>query len=182
MSMRDLAGINQVELIVTVAAALTWWPVAGFSESPNLGRPATVTQIQGRSMNVFPNGRGLPSGSGTVAEGAAVYEQQCLSCHGIMGGGWSADELAGARHKLTEPDPDKIIGNYWPYATTLFDFIRRSMPLDNPGSLSDNQVYGVTAYLLHLNGLWDSQARMDAEKLAGIVMPNRDGFIGIDAH
>lgn len=164
-----------------VAGLLMMWATSTHAEGPNLGQIASPEEIRRWSLNVFPDGRGLPAGKGNVADGTSVYEQKCQSCHGPKGIGASADELAGTRHKLTDPNPDKAIGNYWPYATTLFDFIRRSMPLDSPGSLTDDQVYSVTAYLLYLNGVVDIQAVMDAQSLPKVAMPNRDGFVRIDA-
>lgn len=168
--------------IILVLIGLTLcWPVAGFSVSPNLGREVNAEEIRRWNLNVFPDGRGLPAGSGSVAEGALVYESRCQSCHGPKGQGASADELAGKRHPLTDVNPDKTIGNFWPYATTLFDFVRRSMPLDKPGSLTDNELYAVTAYLLNLNEVIEAKATLDAATLPKVVMPNREGFVRIDA-
>lgn len=129
----------------------------------------------------FPDGSGLPSGQGTVAQGKVVYEQYCQGCHGIEGKGGSADELAGAEHTLTENPPDKTIGTYWPYATTILDFTRRAMPLDNPGVLNNDQLYAVTAYLLYLDGILEAEAALSAKTLPKVKMPNRDGFINMYA-
>jgi len=153
---------------------------AGKSDSPRLGQPASPQEIAAADMSVFPDGRGLPGGRGTAVEGQPVYDRQCANCHGPKGIGASAEELAGGRHGLTGPHPDKTIGVYWPYATTVFDFVRRSMPLNAPGSLSDNQLYAVTAYLLHLNGIIGENAEMNALTLPQINMPNREGFVWID--
>lgn len=148
---------------------------------PNLGVSATAAEIAARDNLVFPDGEGLPPGSGTVSEGRAIFEMQCASCHGPGGRGGFGGELAGGDPDLTRDSPDKSIGSYWPYATTLFDFIRRAMPMTAPWSLSDAQVYAVTAYLLRLNGIIAEGTRLDAATLAAIKMPNRDGFIGVDA-
>ncbi len=152
------------------------------SAGPELGRPASAEMIRNWNLNVFPNGGGLPEGRGSVNDGQKVYLQYCQSCHGVDGSGGSAEELAGAQHNLTDNPPDKTIGNYWPYATTLFDFIRRSMPMDRPGILDNNKVYAVSAYLLYLNGIIKKQAVMDADSLAKIVMPNRYGFINFNPY
>jgi cytochrome c len=149
------------------------------ANAEGLGVPASPADVAARSLNVFPDGKGLPDGRGSASEGKALYAERCASCHGTAGTGGSAEELAGGR--LDGPSPDKTIGTYWPYATTVFDFVRRSMPLDAPGSLSDDQVYAVTAYLLNLNGIIDERAEMNAASLPQVKMPNRDGFIAIDA-
>lgn len=147
-------------------------------EGPRLGRPATPAEIAAADINVFPDGGGLPSGQGTAQEGQPIYDAQCASCHGPRGTGGSAGELAGGS-PLTGPHPDKTIGTYWPYATTVFDFVRRSMPLNAPRSLSDDQVYAVTAYLLHINGIIGEQAEMNARTLPEVRMPNREGFVRV---
>lgn len=168
--------MHRLILIILYALSFSLYAV---ERSPNLGKPASKQLIKQWNIDVFPNGKGLPKGRGTVAEGKKVYQQFCVSCHGVDGTGDSADELAGATHTLTDNPPDKTIGTYWPYATTLFDFTRRSMPLNSPGSLNINQIYAVTAYLLNLNGIIGSDKVIDAANLAKINMPNRNGFINI---
>jgi len=152
------------------------------STGPEWGQPASAALIQQWNSDVFPDGEGLPEGNGSAVAGERVYRDHCQSCHGVEGRGGSADELAGARHTLTDNPPDKTIGTYWPYASTVFDFIRRAMPLDAPGSLSNDELYAVTAYLLYLNELIQEKAPMNAKTLPQVKMPNREGFIGIDAH
>lgn len=127
----------------------------------------------------MPDGSGLPAGQGNVSQGETIYRQKCQSCHGPDGQGGSADQLAGASMMLTDDWPEKTIGTYWPFATTLFDFNRRSMPMQEPGSLSDNEVYAVTAYLLYLNDIVDEKAVLNANTLKKVRMPNRDGFINM---
>ena len=131
------------------------------------------------ACSVMPDGEGLPAGSGSVAEGKKVYQGQCLSCHGPLGQGASADQLAGAKMALTDDWPEKTVGNYWPYATTLFDFTRRSMPMQRPGSLSNDEVYAVTAYVLYLNAIIEKDSVLDAKSLLKVKMPNQNGFIDI---
>ncbi|GAB4264097.1 MAG: cytochrome c [Methylomicrobium sp.] len=144
---------------------------------PKFGQPASQVLLKTWNVDIFPDGEGLPPGQGHAREGEAVYREQCQSCHGVEGRGGSADELAGAAHTLTDDPPDKTIGTYWPYATTVFDFTRRTMPLTAPGSLSDAQVYAVTAYLLYLNGLIGKDDVINARTLPRVAMPNRNGFI-----
>lgn len=148
-------------------------------ESPMLGREAPPEAVAAWDRTIGPDGEGLPPGSGTVAEGRAVYLRTCIHCHGAEGRGGAAEALAGGEQSLTSEAPDKVIGTYWPYATTLFDYIRRSMPLDRPASLDDAEVYAVTAYLLHINGVIAEETVLDAESLPRVRMPNRDGFVPI---
>ena len=147
-------------------------------EGPRLGKPLSAAKIAELDINIFPDGGGLPPGKGTAGEGKRIYDAQCATCHGIKGSGGSAGELAGGS-VLDGPHPDQTVGNYWPYATTIFDFVRRSMPLHAPRSLSDEQVYAVTAYLLHINGLIGETTEVNAKTLPEIRMPNREGFVQI---
>ncbi len=148
-------------------------------KGPNLGKPVSLTLIKQWDMDVFPDGKGLPKGEGSVALGKDIYIKHCLSCHGVDGTGDSADELAGANHTLIDNPPDKTIGTYWPSATTLFDFTRRAMPLNSPGILTNNELYAVTAYLLYLNKIINKDMIVNANYLAKIKMPNRNGFINM---
>lgn len=151
------------------------------STSPHLGRAATEADIAAWNLTIYPDGRGLPAGRGTATEGAPLFAQRCAACHGQEGIGGTADELAGGEEPLNSEYPDKNIGTYWPYATTVFDFIRRAMPMDAPGSLEADQIYALTAYLLFRNGLIGEQEEMNPTTLVAVKMPNRDGFIWIDA-
>ena len=173
-------GVPGVLAVLALAGAITTGAVAQ-PLVPRLGKPMTPQQAARGSLNVFPDGRGLPPGQGSAAQGAALYVSRCAACHGENGRGASAEELAGGSEPLTSPTPDKTIGLYWPYATTLFDFTRRSMPMNAPGSLSADEVYAITAYLLFVNRLIGEAEVMNAATLPKVRMPNRDGFIGIDA-
>jgi mono/diheme cytochrome c family protein len=148
-------------------------------ETPNLGRVATPAEIAGWDISVPPDGRGLPPGSGTPAEGAAVYVQKCQACHGEKGVGGPNDRLVGGQGTLASKTPVRTVGSYWPYATTVFDYVRRSMPFFQPHSLTDSEVYAVTAYLLNLNGIIREQDVMNADTLPKVKMPNRDNFIPV---
>ncbi|MBI1733441.1 MAG: cytochrome c [Gammaproteobacteria bacterium] len=146
-------------------------------EGPDLGQAAGARMIADWDTDIMPDGAGLPEGRGTARDGAALYRTHCISCHGEGGLGDSGDQLAGARMSLTGEWPEKTIGTFWPWATTLFDFIRRAKPPQSPGSLSNDEVYALTAYLLSLNGIVGADEEMNAEMLPRVKMPNRDGFI-----
>jgi cytochrome c len=146
-------------------------------EGPNLGEPISEADLAPWNISIETNGDGLPPGSGSVAQGQAIYEVQCLSCHGSEGQAGLNDPLAGGHGTLAEPNPVRTIGSFWPYASTVFDYIRRAMPFNTPQTLSDDEVYAVTAYLLHLNGIIDEDVTLNARRLSRIEMPNADGFI-----
>ena len=168
-----IAAISAL-MLVGINSALAETPAG-----PNLGQPASRAAIARWEMGVMPDGTGLPPGSGTASQGKAIYAQQCLSCHGPGGQGDSADQLAGAQMGLASEYPEKTIGSYWPFATTLFDMTRRSMPMQNPGSLTDDEAYAVTAYLLYLNAIINESEIMSAKTLPKVKMPNRHGFINV---
>jgi S-disulfanyl-L-cysteine oxidoreductase SoxD len=144
----------------------------------NIGRPATPAEIAGWDIDVDRNGSDLPPGSGNVSHGREVFDQQCASCHGARGEGGVGDRLVGGQGTLATAKPIKTVGSYWPYAPTLFDYIRRAMPQNAPQSLSNNDVYAVSAYILSLDGLLPANATLDAKSLAAIKMPNRNMFVG----
>ena len=171
MSMRSPIAFVLVLLIPTATTS----SVA--RETPNLGRPATPAEIAGWDISIPPDGTGLPPGSGTPDQGAIVYAQKCQSCHGEKGAGNPNDRLVGGQGTLASKTPVRTIGSYWPYATTVFDYVRRSMPYTQSQSLTNEQVYAVTAYLLHLNGIIGPRDAMNAQTLPHVKMPNRDNFI-----
>jgi cytochrome c len=142
-----------------------------------LGRIATPAEIAMWDIDVLPDGTGLPPGRGSVAEGQEIYAHACAMCHGALGEGDVADRLVGGRGTLATATPVQTVGSYWPYATTLFDYVRRAMPFNAPQSLSADEVYAVCAYLLHLNGIVPAAAVMDSQTLPLVMMPNRHGFI-----
>jgi len=142
-----------------------------------IGRTASPAEIKAWDIDVNPAGQGLPPGSGKVQEGRIVYETRCASCHGVDGKNSSGLRLVAINGDTTKA---KAIGNYWPYATTVFDYIRRAMPYDSPGSLTDTEVYGLTAYLLYLNKIVDSSVVLDRNTLVGIKMPARALFVDDD--
>jgi mono/diheme cytochrome c family protein len=149
-----------------------------FAETPRLGKPIDEAAIANWDISILPDGTGLPKGSGTSAQGAAIYAEKCSACHGdnAKGGGVAAALVED--HKIVGISASqKTIKNFWPYTTTIFDFIRRAMPFNMPRSLSDDEVYALTAYILAENKLIDAKETMNAETLPKVRMPNRDNFI-----
>lgn len=147
-----------------------------------LGRAATPEEIKAIDIDVMPDGRGLPAGQGTVAEGAKIYSAKCQSCHGANGAGASADRLVDRNsgpnwNFATDPKLVKTVGNYWPYATTLFDYTQRAMPFMQPGTLTPNETYSLVAYILALNKIVPDDAVMDQTSLPKVVMPAKNRFV-----
>jgi cytochrome c len=161
---------------LVLMAAVIFVTGTAFS-GPNLGREVKPEEIAAWDISIPPDGSGLPSGSGTAIEGGAVYQAKCASCHGVKGIEGLADPLVGGIGTLASKKPVKTVGSYWPYATTLFDYIRRAMPFNAPQSLSNDEVYALSAYLLFLNGIIGPDMRMEAKTLPQVKMPNRDGFV-----
>jgi cytochrome c len=143
-----------------------------------IGRTVTSAEVAGWNIDIGRDGSGLPPGSGTVSHGHEVFAQQCAACHGEKGEGGVGDRLVGGQGTLATSSPVRTVGSYWPYAPTLFDYIRRAMPQNAPESLSNDDVYAVSAYILNLNGLLPADAMLDAKSLAAINMPNQKMFVG----
>ncbi len=163
--------------ILLAAAALCLLSSVCRAQHPNLGRPLTPEEISKLDLTVAPDGNGLPPGSGSVAMGAKVYADKCQSCHGPQGQGGPQDQLTGGIGTLTLPKPVKTPVSYWPSATTIFDYVRRAMPLQSPESLTNDEVYAVTAYLLSIDKIVAPDAVLDAKSMPQVKMPNRDGFV-----
>jgi mono/diheme cytochrome c family protein len=180
--------------VLLMAAALFVAGALTAAQSPpkryGIGSPATPDQIAALDIDVRPDGTGLPPGSGSAREGAPIYAQKCASCHGVNGEGGPADALVGAAPKETAPfgpeyergrnggpDVPFTIGNYWPYATTIFDYVRRAMPANAPGSLTANETYALTAWLLARNDIISDADTMNADSLPRVRMPARSRFV-----
>ena len=146
------------------------------AESPNLGEPISEADLSTWDITIMPDGTGLPAGSGTAVLGAPIFAQKCSVCHGNQGEGGVAASLNAGPPRATL-DGGKSIANFWPYSTTIFDFVRRAMPPNAPGSLSDEEVYALTAYLLYLNELIDENDIINQDALPEVMLPNRDNFI-----
>ncbi len=158
-----------VASVLTVASA-----VAVAAEGPNLGRVATPEEIALWDISIGPEGASLPAGSGTPKQGEAVYTAKCLACHGENGAGKPNDQLGTLPG---DKPPVKTVGSFWPYATTIFDYVRRAMPYNESKTLTNDELYAVTAYLLQLNGIIGEKDMIDAKTLPKVRMPNRDGFV-----
>jgi len=152
-------------------------PLAAQSPTFGVGRPATAEEIRNLGGAIAPDGGGLPEGSGTVAAGRDVFAAQCARCHGPRAQGDVGPVLVGGQGTLATARPLKTVGSFWPYATTLWDYINRAMPFDKPGLLKPSEVYAVAAYILNLNGIIGENDVMDARSLPKVKMPNRDGFV-----
>jgi cytochrome c len=154
--------------LLVVAAALVFASGAA-AETPNLGQSITEADLALWDISVGPDGVGLPQGSGTPAQGKAVYEQKCELCHG--------KEASGGKNAALVSTKDRTVTNYVPHATTVFDFTRRAMPWPQPKSLTADETYAVTAYMLALAKIIGENDVMNAETLPKVRMPNRDGFV-----
>src|ERR1700748_3354646 len=160
--------------VAVLAAAALACATSAQAQSPyGIGRPATPAEIAGWNIDIDREGHNLPPGSGTVSHGHEVFDQQCAACHGATGEGG-----IGGQGTLATAKPVRTVGSYWPYAPTLFDYIRRAMPQNAPQSLSNEDVYAVSAYILNMNGLLPADATLDAKTLSAIKMPNREMFSG----
>jgi len=167
----------KIRVAVAALAVLTGVASARAQSPYGIGRAATPAEIAGWNIDIGRDGSGLPPGSGTVAHGREVFAQQCAACHGEKGEGGIGDKLAGGQGTIATAKPVRTVGSYWPYAPTLFDYIRRAMPQNAPQSLSNEDVYAVSAFILNLNGLVAADAVLDAKSLSAVQMPNRAAFV-----
>ncbi len=161
---------------VTAVLALALVSSAAFAQGPNLGKSVSPAEIAAWDISVSPDGSGLPPGSGTSAQGAKIYAVKCVACHGEEGKGGRNIALAGGA-PIRNMDSARTIANFWPYATTIFDYTRRAMPWHLPRSLTNDEVYALTAYILALNKIIGENDTMNAQSLPRVQMPNRDGFM-----
>jgi S-disulfanyl-L-cysteine oxidoreductase SoxD len=164
---------------IAVVLALTFGS-GGHAQTIGLGQPVSEADVKAWDIAIMPDGTGLPSGSGTSAQGAKVYAEKCVACHaenGKGGGAPGAGPLAGGAPLTNGIDTPKTIGNFYGYSTTVFDYIRRAMPFNQPLSLTDDEVYALTAYILALNKIIGENDVIDAKTLPQVKMPNRDNFI-----
>jgi cytochrome c len=168
-------------LNLTVIAVSMVLSGAASADTLGLGRAATPEEVQAWDIDVRPDGVGLPEGSGSVMDGEPIYTEQCAMCHGDFGEGigrWPV--LAGGQGTLARLRPVKTIGSYWPFLSTVFDYVHRAMPFGNAQSLADDEVYALTAYILYLNDLVDDEFVLNRETFGDITMPNAEGFFPDD--
>ena len=177
MSMRNSLFALATVLVFGAGAAFAQSPGG---QTPKLGKPISEADIKAWDISVLPDGTNLPPGNGTSAQGAKIYTEKCVACHaegGKGGGAPGAGPLVGGAPLTNGIETVKTIANYYPYATTIFDYIRRAMPYNAPRTLADNEVYALTAYILALNKLIGENDVIDAKTLPQVKMPNRDNFI-----
>src|SRR5262249_11188655 len=170
-----MSTLRRLTLGLSVLAAAP----AALAQTPKLGQAIAPADIAPWDISIGPDGAGLPPGRGTAGEGAAAYAAKCQACHGDKGAGRPNGMLVGGIGSLASDKgpPVRTVGSYWPYATTLFDYIRRAMPFPESKSLTDDEVYAVSAYILHLNGIVGTDDVLDAQSLPQVKMPNRNGFV-----
>jgi S-disulfanyl-L-cysteine oxidoreductase SoxD len=175
---------SAIVLAATAAVSLAATAWSGEPHKPgyyNYGTPATPAQIAGWDIAVRPDGAGLPHGSGSVSKGADIYADQCAACHGTFGEGEGRyPKLAGGEGTLRAERPEPTVGSYWPFATTLWDYINRAMPFPSPHALSANDIYAITAYVLNINNIVGNDFVADRNSLPKVKMPNHDHFIWTD--
>jgi cytochrome c len=168
--------MSKLTLLLLVGQVLS--PANLLAQKYGVGRAPTPEELRDWNISIAPDGKSLPEGRGTALQARDTYANRCVKCHGEKGQGKEdAPALAGGQGTLKSPKPLKTVGSYWPYATTLFDYISRAMPFDRPGTLTHDQVYALTAYVLYLNGLVRDTDVIDARSLPKIQMPNRNGFV-----
>ena len=172
-----MCSLNKALIAFSILFIAVVSTTAYAAEIFGIGKKATLEEIAGWDIDVRPDGKGLPKGQGSVSLGESLYEEKCASCHGTFGEGegrWPP--LAGGEGSLTDDRPEKTVGSYWPYASTLWDYINRAMPFTAPKTLKPDEVYAITAYVLYLNDLVEDDFILTANNLAAINMPNEANF------
>jgi S-disulfanyl-L-cysteine oxidoreductase SoxD len=168
--------MSMLKYLTICAAAFV--ATSAFAQGSRFGQPIAPADVAGWDISIPPNGVGLPAGRGNAKQGEGIYAAKCQACHGEKGKSGPNDALVGGAGSLAPGQvPLKTVGSFWPYATTLFDYIRRAMPFQESQSLTADEVYGLSAYILHLNGIIGEDVVLDAQSLPKVRMPNRDGFI-----
>src|SRR5262245_46018158 len=171
--------MRTLDAVLVALPVLVFATAAASAQSPRygVGRPPTPEEIRALGSAIAPDGTGLPPGRGTVVQGRTLFAEKCARCHGPTGDGDVGPRLVGGQGTLATPRPLKTVGSFWPYATTLWDYVNRAMPFDGPGLLEPSEVYAAVAFVLNLNGIVPDEGAMDAATLPKVKMPNRDGFV-----
>jgi S-disulfanyl-L-cysteine oxidoreductase SoxD len=180
INIKIMKSFFALSLGMVVGLYSTGTMASGYGGPYNFGSTASASDIAKLDIDVEPDGSGMPPGSGNYTQGKEVYTAKCAACHGadlVSVPGTGADTLIGGRGSLASGKPLKTVESYWPYASTVFDYVKRAMPFNAPGSLSDDEIYSVVAYVLAEANIFDRSATLDASSLAKIEMPNKDGFI-----
>jgi len=169
--------MSTLKPMLFLALALAFGAGESVAQTPRLGKPVSEADIAAWDISAMPDGTGLPPGSGTPAQGAKIYAEKCVACHGENGTGKPFAALVGGAPLTNGIETPKTIANFWGYSTIIFDFTRRAMPFQQPRTLTNDEVYALTAYILALNKIIDDNDVMNAETLPKVKMPNRDGFM-----
>lgn len=164
-------------VLILAAALLCVAPATAQSPKYGVGHTPTAQEIRALGATVAPDGAGLPEGSGTAVEGRTIFAQRCAKCHGEKGAGDVGPALVGGQGTLATAKPLKTVGSFWPRATSVWNYVNRAMPFNQPGLLTPSEVYAAVAYILYMNGIVHEKDVLDAQTLAKIKMPNRDGFV-----
>ncbi len=177
----ERAGVRGCTFLLAIGASIALATAASAADAPHFGKPISEADAAGWDITITPDGKGLPAGSGTPAQGKAIYAVKCASCHGAGGeGGMGGPRLFGGVGTLKAPaQPVQTVGSYWPYPSMVFDFVRRAMPWTQPKSLTNDEVYATVAYIFNLNGLLKDGDVLNKDTLMKVQMPNRDGFIDL---
>lgn len=168
---------RELAIAVLGAACIAAAPAPKAPAGPNLGQTPSAADIAAADISPTPEGGALPAGSGVPAQGAAIYAAKCQVCHGANGAGGPNDRLTGGVGSLATPRPVKTVASFWPRATTVFDYIRRAMPIDAPQSLTNSEAYALTAYILSVDGIIGPDTVLDARSLPRVAMPNAKGAV-----
>ena len=169
--------MSMLKPMLFLALAIAFGAGGALAQTPKLGKPVSEADIAAWDISAMPDGTGLPPGSGTPAQGAKIYVEKCVACHGENGTGKPFAALVGGAPLTSGIETPKTIANFWGYSTIVFDFIRRAMPFQLPRTLTNDEVYALTAYILALNKIIGDNDTMNAQTLPKVRMPNRDGFI-----
>jgi S-disulfanyl-L-cysteine oxidoreductase SoxD len=179
MGKRVVSGQWSAASVLFLLAALVSIASLATAQNARIGKAATEAQIHAIDLTIFSDGTGLPVGKGTAAKGRDIFKDKCAVCHNDKGEGRENQypALVGGIGTIATSKPVRTVGSYWPYATTVFDYVRRAMPYDHPGSLQTDEIYSVVAFILNLNGIIGENDKMNEKTLPKVKMPNAENFV-----